>query len=232
MLDRRHLVALVEHDVGLREGGIGIAEAQLLVIVFVVVLERVLRIGAVDRHRAGLERFLDVEHRRQRLVGDANLRQRFERRPLAGGDDGEHRLALVAHDVGRERRLVVLAELDEAQKRVEIDRHIGRANDPLDPRRARRDGIVDRADARVGVRAAQHLQMQEIAEAVVVVIGRGAGDVPEHVLALCRLADFLEIVVAFVGEDVFAQFEHGLVLQARRRLSPRAASSTAAMIGS
>ena len=37
----------------------------------------------------------------------------------------------------------------------------------------------------------------------------------EHVLALRALADLLEIVVALVGENVFAQFQHD-VLQARR----------------
>jgi hypothetical protein len=55
---------------------------------------------------------------------------------------------------------------------------------------------------------------------------------PKHVLTLRRLADFVQIIVAFVGEQVFAKFQHGFVPQARRRLSPRAASSTALMIGS
>ena len=54
---------------------------------------------------------------------------------------------------------------------------------------------------------------------------------PEHVLALRALADFLQIVVALVGEDVLAQFQHGGVLQARAR-PPEAAASTALMIGS
>ena len=74
--------------------------------------------------------------------------------------------------------------------------------------------------------------MQQVGEPVIVVIGRGAGDVPEHVLPLRRLTDFLQVVVALVGENVFAEFQHGCVLQARRRLSLRAASSTASMIGS
>ncbi len=39
----------------------------------------------------------------------------------------------------------------------------------------------------------------------------------EHVLALRALADLLEIVVALVGEDVLAQFQHGGLLQARAR---------------
>jgi len=34
----------------------------------------------------------------------------------------------------------------------------------------------------------------------------------EHVLPLRRLADFLEVIVALVGENVFAEFQHGIVL--------------------
>ncbi len=34
----------------------------------------------------------------------------------------------------------------------------------------------------------------------------------EHVLALGTLADLLEIVVALVGENVLAQFQHDAVL--------------------
>ena len=84
----------------------------------------------------------------------------------------------------------------------------------------------------MGVRAAQQLQMQEVGEAVIVIIGRGPGDVAEDVLPLRRLADLFQVVVTFVGENVLAQFQHGSVLQARRRLSLLAASSTAWMIGS
>ena len=87
----------------------------------------------------------------------------------------------------------------------------------LTPGRARGGRIVDRADARVRVRAAQDFQVQQIGEAVIVVIRRRAGDVAQNVLALRRLADFVQIVVALVGEDVFAEFQHGVVLQARRR---------------
>ena len=53
----------------------------------------------------------------------------------------------------------------------------------------------------------------------------------EHVLALCALADFLEVIVALVGEDVLAQFQHRSFLQARARPLD-AAASTALMIGS
>ncbi len=67
-------------------------------------------------------------------------------------------------------------------------------------------------DAGVRVRAAQHLQMQHALQFVVVEIGGRAGDMTEHVLALCAFADLLEIVVTLVGENVFAQFQHGAIL--------------------
>ena len=35
---------------------------------------------------------------------------------------------------------------------------------------------------------------------------------PEHVMALGALADLLEIVVALVGENILAQFQHGAFL--------------------
>ena len=212
MLDRRHLIALVDHNVGLRKRSVGVAVAQLLVVVFVVIFECIPRISRVDRWRSGLQRFLDIEHRRQLIVGDAHQGKRLERRALAGRDDAKDRLALVAHDVGSERRFVVLAELDEAEQGVEIDRHVGRPNDSLDARRARRRRIVDRANARMGVRAAQDFKVQKVGEPVVVVIRRGPGDMAEHVLPLRRLADFLEVIVALVGENVFAEFQHGIVL--------------------
>jgi hypothetical protein len=91
------------------------------------------------------------------IIGDAHQRHCFEGCPFARCDDGQNRLALVAHDVGCERRLVVLAELDEAQERIEIDRHVGATNDAFDARRARCRRIVDRADARMRVRAAKNL---------------------------------------------------------------------------
>ena len=181
-------------------------------IVDVVIGERVLRIGFVDDRRAGLQRLLDVEHRGQRLVVDADLCEGLEGLALAVGDDGDDRLALVAHLVDRERRLVVLAEIDQAEQRVEIARHVGAADDPAYPGGALGLDGVDAADARVRVRAAQHLQMQHALQLVIVEIGRGAGDMTEHVLALGALADLLEIVVALVGENVLAQFQHGAVL--------------------
>ena len=100
------------------------------------------------------------------------------------------------------------------------------------PGLALRLGEVDPADARVGMGAAQDLEMQHALQLVVVEIGRGRGDVAEHVLALGRLADLLEIVVALVGENVLAQFKHGSPFQARRSVARAAAARMALMIGS
>ena len=68
---------------------------------------------------------------------------------------------------------------------------------------------VDGAQAGVRMRAAQHLQMQQALESVVVEIARAAGDVAQHVLALARLADLVEAVVALVLEELFPKLEHG-----------------------
>ena len=54
----------------------------------------------------------------------------------------------------------------------------------------------------------------------------------EHVLPLSRLANLLEIVVALVGENVFAQFKHKSPFQARRSARRAAAARMALMIGS
>ena len=179
----------------------------------------------------GLQRLLDVEHRRQRLVIDPHFRDRLIGLARAVGDDGDDRLALVAHLVDRERRLVVLAEIDQAEQRVEIDRHVGAADDAADAGRAFRFRRVDAAQAGMGMRAAQYFEMQHALQLVVVEIGRGARDMAEHVLALRALADLLQIIVALVGEDVLAQFQHGRSLQARARPLV-AAARTALMIGS
>ena len=217
--------------VGPGQAAVGVAEAQFLVIVDVVIDERVLRIGVVDHGRAGLQGVLDVEHCRQRLVVDPHLCHRFIGVARTVRDDGDDRFALVAHLVDRQRRLVVLAEIDQAEQGVEVARHVGAADDPAHARRTFRLAGVDAAQARMGMRAADDFQMQHALQLVVVEIGRGARDMAEHVLPLRSLADFLQIVVALVGEDVLAQFQHGKILQARAR-PPEAAASTALMMGS
>ena len=146
--------------IGTGEGALDIAKAQFLVIVNLVIGEGVLRIGFVDHRRAGLERLLDVEHGGQRLIVDANLGDGLIGLALAVGDDGNDRLALVAHLVDRQRRLVVLAEIDQAEQRIEVAGHIGATNNPAHPGAALGLHGVDAPDPRMRMRAAQYLQMQ------------------------------------------------------------------------
>ena len=232
VLDRRHLIALFENVIRRGEAALDVAEANLLVVVDVVVGEGVFGIGLIDHRRAGLHRLLDVKDRRQRFVVNADLRQGLEGFALAVRDDGDDRLALVANLVDGERRLVILAEIDQAEQRIEIARHVGATDDPAHAGAALRFGKVDAANARMGVGAAQDLEMQHALQLVVVEISRGRGDMAEHVLSLSRLANLLEIVVALVGKNVFAQFKHKSPFQARRSPRRAAAARTALMIGS
>ena len=112
-------------------------------------------------------------------------------------------------------------------------RHVGAADHAAHAGRALRGRRVDPADARMVVRAAQHLEVQEACDLVVVEVGGRAGDVAEHVLALRRLADLVEIVVALVGEVFLAELQHGSLPQARRApWTAPAAARTALMMGS
>ena len=136
VLDRRHLVALLEHVVGTGERLLHVAVADLLMVVLAVILEGVLRIDLVHHRRAGLERLLDVEHRRQRIVVDPDLADGLVGFALAVGDHRDDRLAPVADLVDRQRRLVVLAELEQAEQRIEVHRDVGAADDAAHARRA------------------------------------------------------------------------------------------------
>jgi hypothetical protein len=81
------------------------------------------------------------------------------------------------------------------------------------------------------MRAAQDLEVQEAGNLMIVEEPAGRGDVAQHVLPLGAFADFLKVVVALVGEQVFAEFEHCRP-QARRAPRDVAAARTALMIGS
>ena len=84
----------------------------------------------------------------------------------------------------------------------------------------------------MGVGAAQHLEVQHALQLVVVEISRGRRDMAQHVLPLRRFANLLEIVIAFVGENVLAKLKHGSPFQARRSDRRAAAATMALMIGS
>ena len=60
------------------------------------------------------------------------------------------------------------------------------------------------------MRRAQDLEVQQALHLVVVEILGGTGDMAKHVLALRAFSDLPEIVVALVGEELLAEFEHGV----------------------
>ena len=232
MLDGRGLVAFLDHEVGGSEGFFRVAEAQLLVIELLVILEVIVRIGFVDDGRAGLECLLDVEDSRQDFVVDPHQLAGRHRRSLALGDDRHDGLALVVHLVDRKRGLVVLAEIDQAEQRVLVHRHIGCPQDALHARCALRRADIDGADAGMVMRAAHDLQMEQAFEGVIIEVARAPRDMARHVLALNALADDVEIVVALVGEEVLPDLEHRVLPQARFWPRAPAAARMALMIGS
>ena len=146
---------------------------------------------------------------RQLLPVDAHLGDGVAGLALGLGDDGGDRLALVGDLLLREQRLVVEAEVEQRQERVEVLRHVAAGDDAHDAGHALGGGGVDAADAGMVVRAADAADVQQAIEQVVVVVGRAAGDVAERVLALGRLADLVEVVVALVGEIFLAELDHG-----------------------
>jgi hypothetical protein len=150
----------------------------------------------------------DFQNVGQHLVIDPDLVERLEGLALGVGDHRNDRLALVAHLFGGQRRLVVLAEVEQAQQGVEIDRHVAAGEDAAHAGAALGLGGGDRADAGMVVGAAQAFQMQHAVEAVIVEERRARGDMAQNVLAPRRLADLVEIVVALVGEQVLAEFHH------------------------
>ncbi len=82
------------------------------------------------------------------------------------------------------------------------------------------------------MRAADHLEMQQPLEGMIVEEGRAAGDMAGHVLPLRALADDLQAVVALGAEEILAEFEHRALPQALAAAPEREAARIASMIGS
>ncbi|GAB5377895.1 MAG: hypothetical protein AcusKO_43570 [Acuticoccus sp.] len=101
--------------------------------------------------------------------------------------------------------------------------HAAHARHPLG------SGGIDAADLCVVVRRARAADVAQAVEQVVVVEGRAARHVAQHVLALRRLADLVEIVVALVGEEVLAEFD-GHRRYPVRRTPPRSDAARMALM--
>ena len=115
----------------------------------------------VDHRRAGPHRLLGVEDGRQDLVLDRDLAAPFLGGGLGLGHHGGHPLPDEADDVVEHVGVVGIdAEVLVDGGGVELARHVLPGEDRMHARHLERGALVDRDDAGVGVRRAEHLQVQ------------------------------------------------------------------------
>ena len=114
--------------------------------------------------------FVGIKHRRKHLVFDADLCNRPPCRGEILRGNGNDRLSDIANLVARHHRLIAH---EDAKSILAGD--IGGGDDPLDARYRCRVGDVDRYDARMRVRASQHLHMQHVWQHHVAGIAQRAG---------------------------------------------------------
>ena len=162
-----------------------------------------------------LQRLFDVEHRGQGLVVDPDLGGGRGSGRLGLGDHRGDRLAAVTDLVERQRRLVVGAEVEEDEQGVDLLRHVLGGEDAHHARHLRRLADVHRTDSGVVMRTARELHVQHPGHGMVVEEAAASGDVPQRILALGRLTDLVQVVVALVREEVLAEF-HCLESSPRR----------------
>ena len=149
---RAHLVDAADRDVAL-DVGVSVPDHHRANDVGARVLaEAVAGSGAVGMERLLLGRQLGVRDGRQLLVGDLDRGGGAAGLLGALGGDDRHRLAVVAHAVDGEHRLV--GDLEAVRLRA---RDVGVGQDGVDAGRGEGGGDVDREDARVRVRAAQRV---------------------------------------------------------------------------
>ena len=139
----------------------------------------------VQQRRTGCHRAVEVQHRRQRVVVDADRRQRRGRDARRGRRHRRHRVAVVQHLLARHHvaaevaaRDLGLAARDIAlRRRQEILRGHHREHAGQRERGAR----VDAEDARVRVRAAQHAAPDHARQRVVRAVARAPRDLVDAV---------------------------------------------------
>ena len=130
----------------------------------------------------------DVHHRWQRLVLDPDRLESFLRDQLAVGRDRRDRVPHVA-GLLLAQRLLVLGPRDDAV----VLGQILAGDDRVDPRHRERRGGVDRADAGVGVGAAQELRVEHAGQRDVVGVDRAPGHLRQAFDLAVALADDVEL---------------------------------------
>jgi len=206
LLDRGHLVLAFNNVVGFGEAFLDVPEAQLLVVVKVVIVEGVVGIDLVDNRRVRLQRRFRVENVRQHLVVHSDGSTGVSCLPLGFGNDRGHGLADIGNLCILDQFLLILAEIDKREQRVEVVRHVARQHDAHDTGHAFRLAGIDGPDAGMVMRRAHAAHVKQTVEQVVVVVRRASGHVPQDVLATRRFADFLQVVVTLIREEIFSEF--------------------------
>src|SRR5690606_4679034 len=191
-----------DHVVGFGEGGLDVAVGEPDVLGDVRRLvagfagdglrpPRLAQDGRVGPHGVAY-----IEHRREDLVFDADLCERFFGHVAVDCGDGGDRVALIERLVGREDVVAQFLQVDGAFAQL-LDL-VGRAgqvlrrNDSEDARVPLRFARVDRKDAGVRVRAAEDARMDKPRQADVGAVLRLAGDLLHAVGADWAGADDFE----------------------------------------
>ena len=216
MFDRTGVVTFLYDVIGFLESCLHIPEPDLAACAAVIAII-ILPMIFVDERRSWLEGILDVEYRGQFFVVDADQSGRLMGASFTVGHDGDHRLAKPANLVESEHRFVFRPDIDQAQHGIDVVRNILCRNDPLDARMPLRCTRIDPQDACMVMWTADHAEVEKPWSVPVGVERRNASDVAGGVGALPRLADFLEIAMAFVGKITFTYFHHTAPAPLRRR---------------
>ena len=151
----------------------------------------------VQQRRVGLHRLLDVDDVGQHLVVDLDQLQRLLGDRLRRGGDGGDGVAVVQHLLARHHAARDVAEVDhQLAGGGDQDGHVGEivaGDDGLDAGQLLGGRGVDRADARVRVRGAQHLADELAGQVDVGGVAGAAGDLVDGVGPLVGIgADDLE----------------------------------------
>ncbi len=185
-LERRRVAAGIDDvarddDVGLGEGAV----RRLLVSGLPQRAREVVDLPGLvvaDQRRIGIERLAGVDDRRQRLVVDVDQFERVVGRVLVGRDHERDLLPLEPDLVAREHGLRVVRDRRHPREPERLE--VLRGDDGGDVRVSERPRRVDRPDARVRVRAAQHGPVDHSREPDVVEVAPLAADEARVLLAL------------------------------------------------
>ena len=160
--------------VGLLEALLDIAELAMNVDIYIVAIGDAL---LVQDRRTRLHRGFRVEHGGQRLVLDLEQTTGGFGSALGLGHDGRDPLADEAHDIVENIGVVGVDEMVlVGRRRIELARHVLPREDGDDARHGKSRIALDGFDARMGMRRAQHFQVERILDGYVERIARRAGD--------------------------------------------------------